>query len=174
MPTTAAAEPEIDRWDLRDPAGFLQRLARLMPLTPSTIVALVHQPSTRQDLLAAVRIDWSEDPTRSPGRELDRMARSDLLRDVAHKLWGTRDERRGRPEHAFVTVVVRPGRVVFGPRDCDVLSGWRYANHALPVFGGELLLVTEHGWRAFADHSGRATPAMDPTRLDDGNVGQKA
>ena len=175
MPTTAATEPEIYPWNPRDPARFLERLARLMPLTPSTIVALVHRPSTRQELLAAVRIDWSEVvPTRSPDQELDRMARSDLLHDVANQLWGDRADRRDRPAHAFVTVVIRPGRVVFGSSEFDVLDAWRFANYAPPVFGGELLLVTEHGWRAFADDSGGATPAMEPAPSEDDDPDEKA
>ena len=60
-----------------------------MPLTPGTLVALVHLPSTPQELLAAVRIQWSNDPPRDElDADIDRSARSDLLHDVAHDLWG--------------------------------------------------------------------------------------
>lgn len=167
-PTTATDHCEVDPWDLRDPGGFLARLARLVPLAAGTIVALVHLPSTRQEVQSAVRIEWSDDPpTHDLEAELDRTARSEILHDVAHQLWGTRPDRRGRPEHAFVTVVVRPGRVVFGPAEYRMLNAWRYANYFLPVHRGDLLLVTPHGWRASCDDSGAAVPALEPTQPDD-------
>ena len=73
-----------------------------------------------------------------------------------------------------MTVVVRPGRVVFGPAEHRVLSAWRYANHCLPVMQGDLLLVTPHGWRAFFDDSCGATPVMGPTMPDDGDLDDEA
>ena len=59
--------------------------------------------------------------------------------------------------HAFVTVLVRPGRCVIGPNEAVWLNGWRYANHLQRAFSGELVLVTEHGWVAWpSDAAGRA------------------
>lgn len=162
FPATPTAEPEIDRWQLRDPASLLTELDHLVPLTQGTLVALVHLPSTRQELMAAVPVDWAD--TAEGGdmldAELDGDARSELLRRAAEKLWGRRPTSRRRPEHAFVTVVARTGRAVFGPRETEIGSAWRYANHLLPVFDSELLLVTPHGWRAFTDDSCGAGPAL--------------
>jgi len=161
MPTTTA-DPEPRPSQLRDPARFLTQLSTVLSMTPGTIVSLVHLPTTKQALCAAVRIDWADvKPTDQMDADLSRTARSELLHDVAHDLWGSLPTARGRPEHAFVTVVARPGRVVFGPPEYRVLSGWRYANHLLPAFQGDLLLVTPHGWRAFIDDSCGTVPALD-------------
>lgn len=163
--TNDSPVPQIHPWDLRDPADFLARLDELSPLVEGTLVALVHHPSTRQEVLAAVPVRWGDTEGAPPSdmeAELDRSARSELLRDAALALWGRRPDRRGRPEHAFVTVVVRPGRVVLGPQEWSVQYAWRYANHFLPVHGGDLLLVTEHGWCAAFDDSGGAAPTMRP------------
>jgi hypothetical protein len=155
--------PEIDPWLLRDPATFLVDLGSLTPLSAVTVIALVHRPSTRQELLATVPIRWAADHEPQPSdaeAEIDRSARSELLHDAAYALWGRRPDRRGRPEHALVTVVVRPGRVVLGPHEWQIQHAWRYANYFLPVHRGDLLLVTEHGWCAALDDSCGAQPAM--------------
>ena len=44
--------------------------------------------------------------------------------------------------------------------DAEVLAGWRYANHFMPVFEGGLLLVTEHGWYDWYSGEAGHTPAL--------------
>jgi hypothetical protein len=44
--------------------------------------------------------------------------------------------------------------------DAEVLAGWRYANHFMPVFEGGLLLVTEHGWCDWYSGEAGHTPAL--------------
>jgi len=65
-------------------------------------------------------------------------------------------------EHALVTVVVRPGRCVFGPNELVWSKGWRYANHLQAVFDGDLVLVTEHGWLDLMSREAGFEPAMRP------------
>jgi hypothetical protein len=158
-PTTI---PAPEPWQLRDPAGFLDDLSRLLPLSPGLIVALVRRPAEEQRLLAAVPVHWNplQPNADDVQEELDRSACCDLLRRAAVKLWGRRRDASGPRKHAFVTVVSRPGRVVHGPYEARITRAWRYANHLLPVMSGELLLVTQHGWASDEDDSCGGEPAL--------------
>jgi hypothetical protein len=151
----------LDPWLLRDPETFLRDLHALVPVAHGLTVSLVHEPSTAQHLVAAATIHR---PEKVPGYDarddLHSSLVSDLLRRAATALWGDDDPGWQRPEHAFVTTIVRDGRVVFGPGEYDVLAAWRYSNHCLPVFGGDLVLVTQHGWRTFAEDLCGALPAL--------------
>jgi hypothetical protein len=65
-----------------------------------------------------------------------------------------------RPHHALVTVVVRPGRCVFGPNEAVWFRGWRYSNHFESAFSGDMVLVTEHGWSDFMSGEAGHEPRM--------------
>lgn len=152
-PTVSTPTP-IEDADPADPARFLRDLDALLPLTAGTSVALVERASTDQRIVAAARLHGDlddEEPTSHDSR---------VLHDLARELFAGQDEYRRRPVHCFVTVVARPGRCVFRPGDVDLLTAWRYSNHVLPVFSGDLLLVTPSGWRSFFDHSAGARPAL--------------
>lgn len=152
-PVTSPADDRVSDADLRDPAAFLRDLAALTPLAPGLLVALVEHPSTDQRLVRAVRVHGDLD------LEQHQHEASLFLRGVADLLFA--DEDADRPvEHSFISVVVRPGRCVFVEGDSDVMLAWRYANHLLPVFSGDLLLVTPSGWSAFFDDSAGHEPAM--------------
>ncbi len=59
-----------------------------------------------------------------------------------------------------MTVVVRPGRTVFGPNESVWFSGWRYSNHFEAISTGDVMLVTEHGWLDFMTREAGHVPRM--------------
>lgn len=128
-------------YKLRDPATLMHEIADAVDLTEDTAyVALVHHPSTRQRLLSVERLAI-------PALLDDDDDISEDLCEIACSFgigW-----RQRTFEHLLTTVVVRPGRCVFGPNESVWLSGWRYANHCESMFTGDLILVTEHGWDDF-------------------------
>ncbi len=146
---------EVDPWELRDPAVFLRDLARIVPLEPGLVVALVRESSTEQRLVRAVRIGGETDIEDPDGHD------SQVLHDVAHSLCDGIDP-PFPVEYSFVTVVVRDGRCVFSDAEFAVLGAWRYANYFVRVFQGELVLVTPSGWCTFMGADAGAAPALAP------------
>jgi hypothetical protein len=158
---TPAADDKPGKWQLRDPGRFLRELFQLIPCQPGLFVALVRDAGGKQRLEAVVPVHWQPgDDHTLPALEEDHDECTELLRRAALKLWGRRSQSRRRPEHVFVSVVVRRGRVVYGPLEAAVMDSWRFTNHCLPVLYGELALVTEHGWLSGFDDSFGATPAL--------------
>lgn len=159
------AQDDIERcWVLREPGRFLGELFTLLPCRPGVVVALVRHASTDQQLLAAAPVTWlpfTGDPDDEPAREEDASARSELVRRAATRLWGRRSMRHKPRDFTFVSVSIRPGRVVPGAQEASLRRAWWFSNHLLPPLDGEIVLVTEHGWRAsFGDVVGRY-PALD-------------
>lgn len=157
------AQDGIERcWVLRDPGRFLDELFGVVPCRPGVVVTLVRRPSTDQQLLAAVPLTWlpfTGDADGEPAREEDASARSE--RRAATRLWGRRSMRHEPRDFTFVTVSIRRGRVVPGAQEASLRRAWWFSNHLLPALYGEIVLVTEHGWRAsFGDVVGRC-PALD-------------
>lgn len=144
----------LQPWDLRDPAALIEAIDRMHPLRPGRVImGLVDRPSTDQVLVDAVVVaDGQPQPD-------DERAVKDLMEDVAHRLFIDRAGDRP-PRHAFVIVVARNGRVVI--RDDDDMWGWGllYSNHLEPAFYGDMILVTEHGWRCFQDETAGRHPAL--------------
>lgn len=145
---------DLDPWDLREPMRCLNELAQHHPPRPGrVVVGLVEHPSRIQRLVnSCVAFDEFPWPAgESAGRR--------LLHDVAHGLFNGLDDCRRIPQHSFVTMLARSGRVVFTGTDFEWLLGWRYSNHLLPVYQGDMFLVTEHGCRSLtydvADRSPR-------------------
>lgn len=164
--TPAGGRPPREplRCELADPAAVLSAIDRLVSLRPGVLMALVRQGRDQQHLERVVPLDWPRSeasPGDLQGRGLDQVQQSELLRRAALRLWGRRSTaRRGVPTRTVVLVSVRRGRVVFGPVEDEVLGAWRYANHLLPVWWGDLLLVTEHGWRTLLTDRGGRSPAL--------------
>ena len=146
---------EVDPWELRDPAMFLRDLARVVPLEPGLVVALVHESSTEQRLVRAVRLDGETDVDDPYGQD------SEVLHDVAHGLCDGLDP-PFPVEYSFVTVVIRDGRCVFSDAEFAMIGAWRYANYVVRVFQGELVLVTPSGWCTFMGHDAGTAPALVP------------
>jgi hypothetical protein len=147
---------ELDPWELRDPAALVADIARRVPFEEDTsYVALVRLPSMAQQLIAVKRLPLPAflDDDDEIGDALCRMTRS----------FGIGFTGRA-PEHAVVTVVVRPGRCLFGPNEAVWCKGWRYSNHLESVYSGDLILVTEHGWADFMSGEAGHQPAMTPAQ----------
>lgn len=146
----------LNSWDLRDPASALHTVHRLVSLRPGHVVlALFEQPSRAQRLLDATLVSTSE----TPPPNVDRLAT--LLGDAARGLFAGRSG-RWPPVHAFAVIVARRGRVVFRPADLAWSKGLAYASHLEPAFNGELVLVTQHGFRCFGDSTAGRHPALAP------------
>jgi hypothetical protein len=64
------------------------------------------------------------------------------------------------PRHSTMLVLVRPGLCVFGPNEAQWLLADRYLNHLRPLYTGDCVLVTEHGWVDWATYLAGRTPAM--------------
>lgn len=129
---------KLQPWDLRDPAAFMSDIAERVPLPEdAAYLALVEHPSSEQRIL-------SVKPLPVPALLDDGDDISEDLCDAARS-FGVGCHRR-RPQHALVTVIVRPGRCVFGPNEAVWLNGWHHPNHFESAFSGDLVLVTEHGW----------------------------
>lgn len=145
---------ELKPYDVRDPAALIEEVAERIDLVEDTAwLALVHRPSTAQKLLDVRQLEL-------PALLDDDEDISEVLRDAVDSLgigW------RRHYEHALVTVVVRPGRCVFGPNELVWSMGWRYVNHLQAVFDGDLILVTEHGWLDMMTQEAGVEPAMRST-----------
>lgn len=146
---------ELDPWELRDPAALVTDIAGRVPFEKDTAyVALIHLPSTTQRVLGVKQLDLPAllDDDDDIADDLCRITRS----------FGIGFTRNG-PQHAVVTIVVRPGPCVFGPNEAVWCKGWRYSNHMESVYSGDLILVTEHGWADFMSGEAGFQPAMNAT-----------
>lgn len=145
---------DLEPYDLRDPQQLLDDVCRTNPLVEGELlIVLVEDPSQSQHLVAVRRL---------AGRQwqgLDQIARSDVLRGEAESLPLDARE-RGAPRHLLLTIRVRRGLTVIDGVDAEVLEGWRYANHLMPVFDGGLLVVTEHGWYDWLTGCAGHSPAI--------------
>jgi hypothetical protein len=134
-------------WELRDPAAAVDGIARRHRLYPGVVVAaLVELPSTTQQLLDTMVVYEGDDPPS------DARVCALLAQEAARQLFEPRAT-IGPPRHSFVTIVARNGDLAFEPAEYSWLIGWQHADHRLPVYTGELILLTEQGWRAEHDHS---------------------
>lgn len=147
---------DLEPYDLRDPRQLLHDVCRADPLAEGDLlIVLVEEPSTRQHVVTVRRLAahrW---------QGLNQMDRSDVLRREAEAL-PLDLRRREPPRHLLLTILVRRGLTVLDGTDAEVLEGWRYANHLMPVFDGGLLVVTEHGWYDWLTGLAGHTPALVP------------
>ncbi|HET6560280.1 MAG TPA: hypothetical protein VFG72_00245 [Marmoricola sp.] len=147
---------ELERYDLRDPGRLLADVVRTEHLKEEDLLlALVEDPSTTQRLVTVRRV------ARRRWVELDRADLSELFREEAEAL-PLEQFARGVPRHLLMTVRVRRGLAVIDGGDAAVLSGWRYANHFMPMFSSDLMVVTEHGWTDLGTGFGGRFPRFEP------------
>ena len=142
----------LESHELRDPGRLVHEIAASIDLVEDTAyVALVHHPSTRQRLLSVQQLEIPAllDDDDDISEQLCTAARS----------FGVGWHRRS-PEHLLTTLIVRPGRCVFGPNEAVWFRGWRYSNHAESLHSGDLILVTEHGWTDFMTGCAGRSPSM--------------
>ena len=143
----------LETYEIRDPERLIREVAERVPLEEDTAYAvLVRLPSTEQRIVDVKRLDL-------PALLDDDDEIRDDLRAVAES-YGVPWTRECR--YSLVTVVVRPGRCVFGPNESVWLKGWRYSNHLQRIFDSDLILVTEHGWSHFFSRFAGYQPAMVP------------
>jgi hypothetical protein len=131
---------DLEPYDLRDPQQLLDDVCQSHDFVEGDLLlVLIEEPSSHQSVVAVRRL------TARQWQGLDQLERSDVLCREAEAL--PLDARwRGAIRHLLLTILVRRGLTLLDRGDAEVLEGWRYANHGMPVFDGGLLLVTEHGW----------------------------
>lgn len=149
----------LEPFDFRDPAALVREIAREVELSDgAAYLALVAHPSTEQRLVRVDRL-------RTPAEIYEYDGARDEIRRVIRS-WPLPDSRR--PRHAAVLVVVRPGLCVFGPNEAQWFLADRYVNHFQPLFTGNTVLVTEHGWAEFRTGEAGHEPAMVPAGVRPG------
>jgi hypothetical protein len=147
----------MTRHELRDPQALLDEIAAAVPLTEGRVLlALVHQPSRGQKLLALDELTpLPVDIDEGHG------GRSDLLYDRVWRL--PIPPRSDTSASILVTVIVRSGTNGWGEEEIRWAMGWRYSNHNSDAFDRDLIVVTPHGWCSLWSESGGHTPAMVPS-----------
>jgi hypothetical protein len=134
-----------ERGKLRDPAAVLTGIARRHRLRAGmVIIGLVELPDTIQQLLDTTVLALTD----RTGYELRHCAA--IVRDTAERLFGPRVI-LGPPRHSFLTVIVRSGPLDLTAADRQWLDGWRESGHGVPAFDGQVILLTELGWRTADD-----------------------
>jgi hypothetical protein len=151
---TTDTDDVLARYELRDPQTLLDEIAAAVPLTEGRVyLALVHQPTTTQRLLAL------EELTPLPADiDVRHRGRSDLLYDRVWKL--AIPPRSDDSASILVTVIVRSGINGWGEEEKRWAQAWRYSNHNSAAFDHDIIVVTEHGWCSLWSHDGGHEPAM--------------
>lgn len=152
--TTKDVDDILARYELRDPQRLLDEIAAKVALTEGSVfMALVHQPTTAQKLLALEELT----PLR-PDIDEGHRGRSDLLYE---RIWKLEIPRRTDTSASIlVTVVVRDGTNGWGPEEKRWAQGWRYSNHNSEAFDRDIMVVTPHGWCSLWSNDGGVSPAM--------------
>lgn len=154
---------DLKSYEYRDPGQVLLDVLRRHALADGDVLlALVREPSAAQEVVAIRRLD--ADLWRTNG---DR-ERADFLAGEARQL-PVPEWRGAPPEHSIMTVVARRGWCLIGREEAQWLIAWRYSNHLLNAFSGELILLTEHGWVDFMSGLGGPEPRLEnsPTAVVD-------
>jgi hypothetical protein len=146
---------ELRSYEYRDPGRVLADVAAQCDLVEGdALLAVVRDPSTDQHVVHVSRLD---------AREWDAVVgydRSELLYEAMHSMPVPALHEPGPPRHSVMTIVARRGFAVLGRREAEWLMAWRYSNHLLAAFTGDLILVTEHGWTDFMTGMGGPEPRL--------------
>lgn len=144
----------LHSYEVKDPGRLVRECADRVPFAEDTAyLVLVHRANTIQQIVRIQALDL-------PALLDDDEQISDRLRDAVAALHVPDTEKH---EHVIVTILVRPGRCVFGPNEKVWAMGWRYANHFARAFSGDLVVVTEHGWADLMSAEAGHEPAMMTT-----------
>jgi len=138
--------------ELRDPQELMTQVSARVPLLGNTaFLVLVADPSTTQTLEAVHRLG-------TPA-QIDHWSQAaDELVTAVGGLAIPREP--GPPHEVLMSVLVRPGLCVFGANESQWFRAWRYSNHLARAYSGQLILVTEHGWRDSMSEEAGHLPAM--------------
>jgi hypothetical protein len=146
---------ELRPYEYRDPGQLLAEVMAADVLSEhDLVVVLVCEPSVDQKIVRSVRF------TETPPRHVDHWERSQFLRQIVEQLQVPACKLGEPPSHSVMTITARRGWPEFGPSEFSWLAGWRYSNHLAPVFVGDLLLITEHGWADFMSGRAGRLPAL--------------
>jgi hypothetical protein len=148
----------IDPWDLPDVPALLEEVGRRVDVRAGLdVVAVVDTEPTRGLLAYEVLRPLAR---LSTGYEVWDLARHQL-EQVFVRLCPQR--RLGEPPHFTLHVVrFREGRVVPTPDEGALAYAMLLANNPVHGFVGEVITVTEHGWRE--RHRGDLAPTLTSLR----------
>lgn len=159
------ADPDLDRtpveiedYEFRSPSRLIRTVAARVPLEVGAAYAvLVRDPSRRQQVVAVERL---EAPSTLSGDDEDALRRASEEVRLLSARWEQRVGRYPMPNVAkVVTVLVREGWCVWGPHEWAWCHVWREGYR--PISGGEIVVVTEHGWLdLFTGHADHAPAAL--------------
>ncbi len=146
---------ELRPYEYRDPGELLAAVVAERALCEGDmLLALVCDPSSDQQVVHTIGVDRADRP------RLDSYGGPEILRAHLQRL-PVPARRRGKPpRHSVMTITARRGLTVFGPAEIACLSAWRYSNHLIDVFVGDLMVVTEHGWADFMTGWGGPEPRL--------------
>lgn len=145
---------KLKRYELRDPQQLIDDVCSVHPLVDGELlIVLIEEPSRQQEVVAVRRVAAER------WHGLGQTDLSDLLCEEARAM-PLDPAARERPHHLLLTIRARRGLTVIDAADAEILVGWRYANHIMPVFDGGLLLVTEHGWYDLDSGCAGRSPAL--------------
>jgi hypothetical protein len=142
---------ELKPYEFRDPGALLRDLARQATLdSGAAFLLLVEHPSTEQRLRRVDRL-------RTPAEITDDEAACDEMRDVI----ASYDLPDTYPiAFAAMLVLLRPGLCVTSEGEKQWHRAWRYVNHCRPLYSGDLMVVTEHGWWDTMSNLGDVQPCL--------------
>lgn len=152
---------DLETWDLHDPAALIHQLAERHPFRPGRVVVGLVQLTPIPQRLVESDVIWDADEHPS-----DFEAVRELVELEARRMVGTRPIARRPPDHTWITVVCRRGRVIMSHADFVWFYAWRYSNHLTGTFVGEYVGATEHGWRLWGTDLGAAFPRVEATSKD--------
>lgn len=147
---------ELRPWEYRDPGQVLTAVVADGPLSEGDLLlALVNDPSGEQQVLRTIRIDVDDQ------RRLNPYEGHDMLEDYLNRLAVPMRSPGVPPRHSVLTISARRGPAIIGPAEAAYLTAWRYWNHPVDAYVGELMVVTEHGWADFMSGWGGREPRLE-------------
>lgn len=145
---------KLKPYEFRDPGEVLADVMERHPLSEGdAVLALVENPSGRQRVTQVEVLP-------APARIEDCHEVSDLLCETVRRMPIPARGPSTRIDHAVMTILVRRGLTVFGRNESNWFYGWRYSNHLIDAYTGDVVLVTEHGWRDFMTDWGDHYPRI--------------
>ncbi|GAA1904928.1 hypothetical protein [Lapillicoccus jejuensis] len=161
-PTGPPPDLMLARWELANPARTLAEVVRRTAPRPGDVVlALLRcRSGGARDLLdAAVVVRRGEHV--GPWQAAERLAEHTARTAGTLPLVAGHEPVR----HVFVTVVCREGRVVPGPAETVWKLAWLRAADVGAAMGGDIYVLTPHGWTGCLDTRAGHRPALPPPRL---------
>lgn len=163
----AGGSPSTDlllaRWELAHPARTLAEVVRRTAPRPGDVVLALlrcRAGGARELLDAAHLVRRGERP--------DPLEAAHLLAEHTARTAGTAPLVAGTDgpvRQVFVTVVCREGRVVPGPAETLWKLAWLRAGHVSAAMGGDIYVVTPHGWTGCLDTRAGHRPALPAPTL---------